>query len=267
MPAVAVLADGAPVDRKRMHCDYLQQMNHKQTNDASGIPHVHGGTPIGAPIRVLIIEDEPVIRQSLEKLVRSNAKFVVSGVASDIASARRALRERHDVALVDLRLPDGSGVDLIREIASGGETRSIVISVFGDEASVISALEAGADGYLLKDATDVAESILQVVQGGAPMSPAIAAHLLRRFRTPRSAAAPAEASVSRALLAPRELALLECLARGLSYREAAQELTISHHTVADYVKAIYRKLSVNSRGEAVFEAVRTGLIRMEQPTA
>ena len=139
--------------------------------------------------------------------------------------------------------------------------------MFGDEASVISALEAGADGYLLKDATDVAESILQVVQGGAPMSPAIAAHLLRRFRTPRSAAAPAEASVSRALLAPRELALLECLARGLSYREAAQELTISHHTVADYVKAIYRKLSVNSRGEAVFEAVRTGLIRMEQPTA
>jgi DNA-binding NarL/FixJ family response regulator len=255
------LADRSPVDRERMHCDYLQRMEHVQTNDDDITPHVHGGVSI----RVLIIEDDPRIRQSLEQVVRSNVRFTVSGTASDIASARRALREHHDVALVDLRLPDGSGIDLIREISAGGKTRSIVISVFGDEASVISALEAGADGYLLKDSTDVADSILQVVQGGAPMSPAIAAHLLRRFRGPRPAAAPADLQPARAVLAPRELALLECLARGLSYREAAQELTISHHTVADYVKAIYRKLSVNSRGEAVFEAVRTGLIRMERP--
>lgn len=244
-----------------MHCDYLRQMKDAKTNDADDTSHVHGGIPI----RVLIIEDDPRIRQSLEQVVRSNAKFAVSGLASDIASARRALHDPHDVALVDLRLPDGSGIELIREISAGGKTRSIVISVFGDEASVISALEAGADGYLLKDSSEVADSILQVMQGGAPMSPAIAAHLLRRFRGPRPAAAPSDSQPARTVLAPRELALLECLARGLSYREAAQELTISHHTVADYVKAIYRKLSVNSRGEAVFEAVRTGLIRMEQP--
>lgn len=220
-------------------------------------PPVHGGSRI----RVLVVEDDTAIRDSLAATISAHPQLALAGAVGDVATALAALRRPHDVVLIDLRLPDGHGIELIREVARADQARCIVISVFGDESSVLSAIEAGADGYLLKDAPDVAESILEVMRGGAPISPAIAAHLLRRFRAPRAPVAAAN-SPRRPALAPRELELLECLARGLSYREAAQELTLSPHTVADYVKGIYRKLAVNSRGEAVFEAVQSGLIRM-----
>lgn len=225
-------------------------------NAAPPYPHEHGGPRI----RVLVVEDDPAIRESLAALVRASPSMCVSGEVDSVAGALFALRKPHDVVLVDLALPDGSGIEIVREVAKHGRARTLVITVFGDEANVLGALEAGADGYLLKDSLAIDESILQVMRGEAPMSPAIAAHLLRRWRGP----APASATGLPAL-APRELQLLECLARGLSYREAAEELALSPHTVGDYVKGIYRKLSVNSRGEAVFTAMQRGLIRMPVP--
>ncbi len=238
--------------------DYLHHMNTVLKN-----PHVHGGQRI----RILIVEDEASIREALAALVEQHPKLTLAGAASSLATARVLLGVPHDVVLVDLRLGDGSGVELIREIATRGTARSLVISVFGDEASVLSAIEAGADGYLIKDAPNIADSILDVMQGGSPMSPAIAVHLLRRFRRangPSEGLAAHAASPPTARLAPRELELLDCFARGLSYREAAAELSLSTHTVADYVKTIYRKLAVNSRSQAVFEAVQAGLIRMQR---
>lgn len=226
-------------------------------NECHRSPPIHGGSRI----RVLVVEDDAAIRDSLSALITAHPQLALAGAVGDVATALVALRRPHDVVLVDLRLPDGHGIELIREISRAGRARSLVISVFGDEQNVLSAIEAGADGYLLKDANDVADSILEVMRGGAPISPAIAAHLLRRFRAPMRAATPVGAG-ARPALAPRELELLECLARGLSYREAAQELSLSPHTVADYVKGIYRKLAVNSRGEAVYEAVQSGLIQM-----
>lgn len=226
-------------------------------------PPVHGVFRI----RVLIVEDDPDIAAALAETVQQHAQLALAGIAHDVATAHVALRRPYDVVLVDLRLPDGHGIEIVREVARSDTGRCIVISVFGDEANVIAAIEAGADGYLLKDSHDVADSILAVMRGGAPISPAIAAHLLRRFRTqPTQPATPtaAAAANTRPPLAPRELELLECLARGLSYREAAEQLSLSHHTVADYVKGIYRKLAVNSRGEAVFEAMQSGLIRIPQ---
>jgi DNA-binding NarL/FixJ family response regulator len=226
-------------------------------------PQIHGGQRI----RILIVEDEAPIREALAALVEQHPKLTLAGAAASLAAARMLLATPHDVVLVDLRLGDGSGVELIREIAARGTSRSLVISVFGDEASVLSAIEAGADGYLIKDAPNIADSILDVMQGGSPMSPAIAVHLLRRFRRAHAAADSAAASAaaaSAARLAPRELELLDCFARGLSYREAAAELSLSTHTVADYVKSVYRKLAVNSRSQAVFEAVQAGLIRIQR---
>lgn len=223
---------------------------------ANAHPHEHGG-PL---IRVLVVEDDPAVRESLASLVRACPQMCVSGEVDTVAAALFALRKPHDVVLVDLQLPDGSGIEIVREIAKHGRAKALVITVFGDEANVLGALEAGADGYLLKDSLAVDDSILQVMRGEAPMSPAIAAHVLRRWRGPSAAAATGLPA-----LAPRELQLLECLARGLSYREAADELALSPHTVGDYVKGIYRKLSVNSRGEAVFTAMQRGLIRMPVP--
>jgi DNA-binding NarL/FixJ family response regulator len=159
------------------------------------------------------------------------------------------------VALVDLGLPDGSGLDVIRAIAAERDSVAVVLSVFDDEATVLDAIEAGASGYLLKDDADVPEAILRAANGESPVSPAIAVHLLRRLRP----AAPSEAS-----LTPREIELLECFARGHSYKEAALRLGISYHTVTDHVKAVYRKLAVRTRGEAVFAAVSNGIIRLER---
>jgi DNA-binding NarL/FixJ family response regulator len=230
-------------------------------NTALKHPHVLGGQRI----RVLIVEDEAPIREALAALIEQHPKLTLAGAAASLSAARGLLAMPHDVVLVDLKLGDGSGVDLIREIAARCVSRSLVISVFGDEASVLSAIEAGADGYLIKDSPHIADSILDVMQGGSPMSPAIAVHLLRRFRRATALAETANANTAgtpSARLAPRELELLGCFARGLSYREAAAELSLSTHTVADYVKTIYRKLAVNSRSQAVFEAVQAGLIRM-----
>ncbi len=147
----------------------------------------------------------------------------------------------------------------------GGRTKVIVISVFGDVRSVVRAIEEGADGYLLKDAdaAHVAEAIETVLAGGAPLSPAVAGHILARMRRGPEAVPTAAAEPGAAALTAKEMQVLELLAKGRSFKEVAIAHRISQHTVGDHVKSIYRKLSVNSRGEAVFKAVQSGLIRME----
>jgi len=131
--------------------------------------------------------------------------------------------------------------------------------------SVVRAIEEGADGYLLKDAEigQVEAAIHSVCRGGAPISPAVASHLLARVREdrPPPTAPPATGDVK---LTARELAVLEALGAGWSFKETAQRHGVSVHTVGDHVKAIYRKLAVNSRSEAVYKAVQTGLIRLDR---
>jgi len=127
--------------------------------------------------------------------------------------------------------------------------------MFGDEKSVVSALEAGADGYILKDADHIGDAIVAVAKGHVPLTPSVAAHLLRRLRP--------NPSTVRKQLTPRETEILTCLAKGLSYRDVASMLSISYHTVTDHVKHIYKKLRVNSRSGAVYEGLRTGLIALQ----
>lgn len=214
--------------------------------------------------RVLIIEDDPPTRERLAAVIADADGLELAGTAGDCAEARALLARDPPpaVMLVDLGLPDGSGVELIRESrALAPPPEAMVISVFGDERHVVGAIEAGASGYLLKDATaaQIADSIAQLLAGGSPISPGIARHLLRRFQEP-----PPEADPDIPKLTPRETDVLQLITKGLSYAEIAGTLGMSVHTVTSHIKHIYRKLEVRSRGEAVFEALQRGLLDVKR---
>ena len=214
---------------------------------------------------VLIIEDNAPTRTRLADAVRGADDLDLAGTAGSCKEARAFLagNEAPSVMLVDIGLPDGSGIDLIRESrALTPPPEAMVISVFGDERHVVAAIEAGATGYLLKDADNVADSIRKLLQGGSPISSSIARHLLKRFREPEATPnAPEQALPS---LTPRETDVLKLVAKGFTYAEIAGMLELSVHTVTTHVKNTYRKLEVRSRGEAVFEAVQRGIVEINR---
>jgi DNA-binding NarL/FixJ family response regulator len=209
---------------------------------------------------VILLEDDPATRARLAGIVCGASGLELHGAFGELGSALAwlAANPAPDVMLVDLQLPDGSGIDAIRWLrAHSPKTESMVISVFGDEQHVVAAIEAGATGYLLKDAgaDEIALAIARLLAGESPISSAIARHLLRRWQHAPSAPAPLATP-----LTPRETEVLQLIAKGLSYQRIADALAMSPHTVTTHIKQIYRKLEVNSRGEAVFEAMQLGLL-------
>lgn len=219
------------------------------------------------PVPTLIVEDTPETRARFVEIVRRHPELRLVAAVGTLAEARHAAVALHPrVVLLDLGLPDGSGITLIRELAARGEAaETLVISVMGDEASVLDAIEAGAGGYLLKDASEseIIGAVKQLLDGGAPLSPSIAVHLMRRLKRPATQQVPrnAEPSSRLAELNEREVDMLRMIAKGLSYEEVAQALGLRWNTVASYAKGIYRKLQVRGRTEAAFEAVQLGLVR------
>jgi len=215
-------------------------------------------------LSVLLVEDDTNTRTMLEKAVNGNVRLHVTAAVGTVEAACNELdRDQPDVLLVDLGLPDGDGTDLIREIYRRGySTDVMVITVFGDEHHVVRAVEAGATGYILKDelTDNISASIMQLVEGGSPISAPIARHLLNRFLD--SARIAARDGIDLPKLTKREQEVLSQLARGFSFPEIAGILSISPHTVASHVKHIYRKLAVRSRSEAVYEALQLGLIEI-----
>ncbi len=175
--------------------------------------------------------------------------------AASCSEGLAALDLPHDVVVVDIGLPDGSGIDVIRESHERGNARRLVSTVFGDEATVVNALEAGADGYILKDNEQITNAIVEVAHGHVPLTPSVAVHLVRRLKP--------QVQANNQCLTPREAEILLRLARGLSYHQTAEELSISYHTVTDHIKAIYKKLAVNSRSSAVYQGLRSGLINLD----
>lgn len=213
--------------------------------------------------RVAIVEDEAILREDLARMVTRADGLEIAGVADTLAAGRALIGPALDVLLIDLALPDGNGVDLIRETRERlPSIKIIVVSIFGDARSVVRAIEAGADGYLLKGAGEqqAEDAIRSVLDGGAPISPAVASHILTRMR---ERATSTQGAAPDAPLTEKETAVLADLAKGFRYKEVARLHSISPHTVADHVKSIYRKLAVNSRSEAVFEAVQAGLITLK----
>ncbi len=215
---------------------------------------------------VVLVEDDPATLDALSAQVKGIPGFQLLTAAASYAAGARGLLEPYDLLLVDLDLGDGCGIDLIRASRQRQpQARVLVISVLGDERTVVTAVEAGADGYVLKDSSvgTLAAQLTAVMAGDAPISPGIARHLLRRFRT--EAKDMKAARRADAALTPREVQMLECLAQGLSYKEVANRFDLSVHTVGDYVKTLYRKLRVRSRGEAVNVALKHGLLELDGP--
>jgi DNA-binding NarL/FixJ family response regulator len=213
-------------------------------------------------ITILLVEDDPPTLWRLQDAL-VKAGFDVAAVAT-LGEARASLAARVPrVLLTDLQLPDGHGVDLIREVRQRHpDTEIMVISALGDEETVISAITVGATGYILKDAfpSDIAATVRDLVAGHSPISASIARFIVRRTQT--SVEPPRGPEIDTARLTPREIDILWGIAKGFSYAEIATNLGMSRQTVPGHIKSIYRKLEVHTRGEAVFEAVQQGLIKL-----
>lgn len=219
---------------------------------------------------VLIVEDTPEFMRRFSDAVLADPGLALAGVVGTGRAAIAMLdAQPPDVMLVDLGLPDIDGVEVIRHAARHHpQCDVLVVTMFGDDQHVVDSIEAGATGYLLKDAGagPIAASIHELRAGGSPISPSIARRVLARFRIsaapmpPTPALQPAPKDVTASPLTERETEILRLAAKGLSFETIGELTEISPHTVVAHVKKIYRKLAVHSRGEAVYEASQMGLL-------
>ncbi|QDZ15459.1 response regulator [Humibacter ginsenosidimutans] len=204
-------------------------------------------------IRILVVDDHPVVRDGIIGMVSSDPEVEVVGEAGDGAEAVRLARVLEpDVVLMDLRMPGTDGVAAIREFARLGiPARVVVLTTYDGDADVLPAIEAGATGYLLKDAPrdDLLRAIRAAAAGEAVLAPSVASRLVNRVRTPESSA-----------LTSRELEVLALVADGATNRAAGQRLHLSEATVKTHLLSIYAKLGVGDRAAAVAEGFRRGLL-------
>lgn len=223
------------------------------------------------PITIAVIEGHPEFLAHLTGIIRSDPNFLIVGTAINGCQGRQLVREVNaDIYLLDPALPDMNGLDLLSELTSfRPKANTMIISVFDDEISILSAIERGAAGYLLKSIERVAfvSALHDLYAGASPLSPAVAKKLLlvvRQGRVKKEEQPPPVkrfTSTATEMLTERECQVLRELALGLAFRQIAWNLSISCHTVAQHVRNIYRKLGVSSRGRAVYEATKLGLLR------
>lgn len=217
-------------------------------------------------IRVALVEDDVNFQHALMAAIEAAPDMRLLSVAGSRTQGLLMLDQvQADVLLVDLGLPDGSGIDVIRAAHVKWPACNIMVSTtFGDEMHVMQSLEAGASGYLLKDSEpkNMLDEIRSLHGGGSPISPLIARQILMRFRQDEPpAAAPEPASGKpRTALSAREQEVLEFITKGFTSDEIAALISVSRHTVLTYVRRIYAKLEVNSKTEAIYEARNQGLL-------
>ncbi len=208
-------------------------------------------------IRVLVVDDHPVVRQGLIAILRWETDLEIVGEAADGEDAvRLILEQRPDVVLLDLRLPHLSGVEVMRQVRPRApEVRFLVLTTYDADSYIGPALAAGAQGYLLKDAApdELARGVRAVVAGGAALEPGVAARLLERMNEPDRGGG----------LSEREREVLRLLVEGASNKGIAQRLTLSENTVKAHISHIFDKLGVQSRAEAVAAALQRGIVQVE----
>jgi DNA-binding NarL/FixJ family response regulator len=215
------------------------------------------------PLKVTIVEDDASFRTSFVAAVDAAEDMLLHGVAESVAQAMTLLEgQPADILVVDLGLPDGSGIEVIRAAHGAWPECGIMVSTtFADDRHVIPSIEAGAAGYLLKDSTAsrMADDIRTLHSGGSPISPRIARKILLRFQ-PGSPPPVEQLLPSQSPLSPREQQALELITKGFSYDEIAELMGVSRNTVMTFVRRIYQKLEVSSKAEAIFEARNHGLL-------
>lgn len=204
--------------------------------------------------RALVVDDLESSRDWLSRALSQAFPGIEISVAASLSEAQAHVDAPAPIALIDLGLPDGSGIQLIEQLQPQG-TLCIVATVFDDDAHLFPALHAGAQGYVLKDqSTDTLVQMLTgIAAGQPPLSPSIARRLLRHFQ-------PMAAASDEPALSTRETDVLRLIAKGHTVPEVAVLLGLSRHTAAGYLKDVYRKLSISSRAEAALAATRRGLV-------
>jgi DNA-binding NarL/FixJ family response regulator len=209
-------------------------------------------------VRVVIADDHPVVRSGIRGMLESDAGLEVVGEASDGAEAvALAMRERPDVVLMDLRMPDLDGASATAQIrARRPETQILVLTTYDTDADIVRAIDAGAIGYLLKDVSheEITRAVRAAARGEPVLAPTVAERLMDRARGGASDA-----------LTGREIEVLRLAARGLSNSQIARELFVSATTVKAHLAHIYRKLSVSDRTAAVTTALERQIIRLNDP--
>lgn len=216
-------------------------------------------------IKVIFVENDPNVRLRLQRAISGLADIHEIGSAATYREADALVSQfKFQMLIVDLDLPDGFGLDLIRRTAANmPEVDIMVLANANDDPHVVSAIESGATGYVLK--TEIENSLVSAIRllaaGGSPVCPEVAKSVLRALRTYTThTIEKTTAPIQPNPLSERETEILQLLAKGMSFNEIGDILTISPHTVTAHIKKIYRKLQVHSRGEAVYEAAQMGLI-------
>jgi DNA-binding NarL/FixJ family response regulator len=219
-------------------------------------------------LRVLVVDDNQAFRHRLGQAVVADPRLHLLAAVGTAGEAITIItRDEPDVVLVDLGLPDQHGSTVIRYVSQHlPQSDCLVVTMFGDDANVIAAIEAGASGYLLKEASDadICRCIHDVSAGGSPISLSVARKVLAKLRdaVTQESLAPTAAAQASAIspLSPREREVLQLASKGLSVEETANALGIADGTVETHVKRIYRKLAVHSRAEAIYEATQQGFL-------
>lgn len=209
-------------------------------------------------IRVLVVDDHPVVRQGLMAILRWEKDIELVGDAADgLEAVRLILAQRPDVVLLDLRLPHLSGIEVMKQVRSQGlSTRFLVLTTYDTDAYIAPALAAGAQGYLLKDAEpeELSRAVRSLMRGGAALEPKVAARLLDQFSD----------EDAHEELSARELEVLKLLAAGGSNKSIGLQLLLSENTIKSHISHIFAKLGVQNRAEAVSAAMQRGLLQLDR---
>jgi DNA-binding NarL/FixJ family response regulator len=210
----------------------------------------------------LVVDDLPHCRSWVAQALAQAFPGIVIGMADTVEGGLRGVAAKPPLALIDLGLPDGSGLQIIEALKRDvPDCVTVVSTVFDDDAHLFPALRAGAQGYVLKDEPieSLATMLTGIVSGQPPLSPSIARRLLRHFQPLGST--PTGSNDSE--LTARETEVLRLIAKGFTVPQVADTLTLTRNTVAGYLKDIYRKLRVSTRAEATLEAARRGLVHSD----